>query len=132
MVPDGCFENAFIEAAGKENLEGSTFITFGGVPASELTGKGKVFYENYKKRYNSEPEAYAAYGYESAKVVLDAIRKVGKKDRAALLAAVADTKDFDGALGKWSFDANGDTSLKNMSGNVVENGEFKFAKLLGQ
>lgn len=132
MVPDGCFETAFIESAGKENVEGRALITFGGVPPRELTGRGKEFYDNYKKKFNAEPEAYAAYGYESARVVLEAIKRAGKKDRAAILAAVAQTKDFDGLLGKWSFDANGDTSLKIMSGNTVKNGEFQFVKILGE
>jgi len=131
MVPDGCYEKAFIQSAGPENVEGNTFITFGGVPADRLTGKGKDFYENYKKKYNSEPEGYAAYGYECGKVVLDAIQRAGKKDRAAIIQAAAATKDFEGALGKWSFDANGDTTLKTMSGNSVKNGEFVFVKVLG-
>lgn len=132
MVPDGCFEQAFIEAAGKENLEGRAFITFGGVPAKELTGKGKDFYENYKKKFKAEPEGYAVYGYEAAKVVLEAIKKAGKKDRKAIMDAVRATKDFDGALGKWSFDENGDTTIKTMSGNTIKNGEFQFVKLLGE
>ena len=132
MVPDGCFEQAFIDAAGAENLNGRTFITFGGVPADKLTGKGAEFYANYKAKYNSEPEGYAVYGYEAAKVVLDAIRRAGTKDREAILNAVAETKDFDGALGTWSFDENGDTTLRTMSGNTVENGEFAFVKVLGQ
>ncbi|MBI5093805.1 MAG: branched-chain amino acid ABC transporter substrate-binding protein [Candidatus Hydrogenedentes bacterium] len=132
MVPDGCYEKAFIQAAGAENVEGSAFITFGGVPPDRLTGKGKEFYENYKKKYNSEPEGYAAYGYEAAKVVLDSIARAGKKDRGAIVAAAAATKDFEGALGKWSFDANGDTTLKTMSGNTVKNGEYAFVKVLGE
>ena len=36
-------------------------------------------------------------------------------DRAAVRAAVFAIKDFDGALGTWSFDANGDTSLTDMT-----------------
>jgi branched-chain amino acid transport system substrate-binding protein len=131
MVPDGCFENAFIEAAGKENLEGTTYVTFGGVPASELQGRGKDFVSNYKKKFGLEPEAYAAYGYEAANVVLAAITRAGKKERAAILAEVAKTRDYQGVLGFWSFDENGDTTLKTMSGNAIENGEFKFVKLLG-
>ena len=31
MVPDGCMENAFIQAAGPENAEGRVYVTFGGV-----------------------------------------------------------------------------------------------------
>ena len=130
MVPDGCFETAFIEAAGKENLEGSTFVTFGGVPASELRGKGLDFVANYRKKFGIEPEAYAAYGYEAANVVLAAIARAGKKERAAIVAEIAKTRDYSGVLGTWSFDENGDTTLKTMSGNAIENGEFKFIKLL--
>ena len=131
MVPDGCFENAFIESAGKENLEGSTYVTFGGLPGDQLTGKGKEFYQHYLKKYMIEPESYAAYSYEAAKVVIKSLEKIGKKDRAALIAEVAKTKNFDGILGNWSFDSNGDTSLKTMSGNVVKNGKFEFSKALG-
>jgi branched-chain amino acid transport system substrate-binding protein len=132
MVPDGCYEQAFIEAASPDNLNGRAFITFGGVPARELTGKGREFYEAYKAKYRSEPEAYAVYGYECAKVILDAIARAGRKDREAIRQAVSETRDFQGALGTWSFDANGDATLKTMSGNTVTNGEFEFVKVLGQ
>ena len=131
MVPDGCFENALIDSTGKENLEGRVYITFGGVPGAKLVGKGREFFENYKKRYGAEPEGYAAYGYESAKVALDAIARAGKKDRGAIVQALAETKDFSqGALGTWSFDANGDTTLRTMSGNTVKNGVFEFVGIL--
>ncbi|MEI6211516.1 MAG: branched-chain amino acid ABC transporter substrate-binding protein [bacterium] len=130
MGPDGCFEQAFIEAAGRENAEGRAFLTFGGVPADKLTGKGKAFYEAYRVQYKAEPEAYAVYGYEAARVALEAIRRAGRKDRAAVLAAVAATRNFDGALGAWSFDENGDTTLTVMSGNTVRNGKFEFVKIL--
>ena len=132
MVPDGCFENSFIESAGKENVEGIAHITFGGVPADQLQGKGRSFYEAYKKKFGIEPESYAAYGYESASVVLAALAKSGSKDRAALVDAIAKTKDFPGILGTWSFDEQGDTTLKTMSGNIVKDGKFAFAKILGQ
>ena len=132
IVPDACYEKAFIDGAGVENVNDKTYVTFGGVPPEKLTGKGADFYARYKQKYNAEPEGYAVYGYESAKVIIDAIGRAGKKDRGAILAAVAATKDFDGALGKWSFDANGDTTLRTMSGNTIQNGKFTFVKLLGQ
>jgi len=131
MVPDGCFEQAFIQSAGAENLNGRTYITFGGVPPEQLQGKGKAFYESYRNKYGSAPEAYAVYGYEAAQVVLEGIKRAPKVDRQSVIKAVSEIKEFDGALGKWSFDANGDTSLTVMSGNVVESGQFKFERLLG-
>ncbi len=132
MGPDGCRETAFIEAAGKDVLDDHTYVTFGGLPPDKLTGKGKDFYENYKQKFNAEPEAYAVYGYESARVVLDAITRAQTKDRPGILAAVATTKDFDGALGKWSFDENGDTSLKVMMVEAVKAGKFVPVKIVGQ
>jgi branched-chain amino acid transport system substrate-binding protein len=132
MFPDGCFENAFISSAGKEVLEGRTFITFGGLPAKELTGKGKDFFEAYKNTYKIEPEAYAAYGYEATKVLIQAIRLAGQVNRESVIRAMSEIRDFDGALGKWSFDQNGDTTSKTMSGNTVKNGAFEFVKILGE
>ncbi len=72
----------------------------------------------------------AAYAFESAKVIIGAINKVCKNDRAAIRDAVLATKDFNGVLGPWSFDANGDTSLTTMSGNVVKDGKWEFVSPL--
>ncbi len=122
MGPDGIYEKAFIDAAGPAG--NGTYVTFGGVPAPKLEGKGAEWYRKYKEQYKAEPEAYAAYGYEAASVALDAIRRAGRADRAAIRDALMATKDFDGVLGKWSFDANGDTTLTSMSGRQVKDGKF--------
>jgi branched-chain amino acid transport system substrate-binding protein len=122
MGPDGIFEQAFLDDAG-DAAEG-VYVTFGGVGPSKLTGKGAAWYNAYKAKYGAEPEAYASYGYEAAKVAIDAITRAGSKDREAIRAAVFATANFDGVLGTWSFDANGDTSLTTMSGRAVVNGKF--------
>jgi branched-chain amino acid transport system substrate-binding protein len=128
MGPDGIYEEAFIKAAG-DAAEG-TYVTFGGTPPEKLTGKAAEWYKNYKEKYKSEPEVYAVYGYEAANVAMAAINKVCAKDRAKILDAVMGTKDFNGVLGTWSFDANGDTSLTTMSGAQVKGGKFEFVKEL--
>jgi branched-chain amino acid transport system substrate-binding protein len=122
MGPDGIFEQAFLDDAG-DAAEG-VYVTFGGVGPSKLTGKGAAWYGAYKAKYGAEPEAYASYGYEAAKVALDAISRAGTKDREAIRAAVFATANMDGVLGTWSFDANGDTTLTTMSGRAVVNGKF--------
>jgi branched-chain amino acid transport system substrate-binding protein len=122
MGPDGIFEQAFIDAAGPA-AEG-TYITFGGVPPSKLTGAGQQWYQKYKQQFNSEPEAYAGYGYESMKVALDAIQRANRKDRAAIRDAIFATRNFQGALGTWSFTDTGDTTLTTMSGRQIKNGAF--------
>ena len=132
MVPDGCFEEAFIQSAGADNLNGRTYITFGGVPPEKLEGKGKEFSERYSAQFGVPPAAYAVYGYEAAMVAIEGLRRAKSTDRRAIIDAVATLTDFDGALGRWAFDENGDTTLTTMSGNVVESGSFKFDRLLGE
>jgi branched-chain amino acid transport system substrate-binding protein len=128
MGPDGTYEQALIDAAGRD-AEGY-LATFGGIPPKQLTGAGKTWYESYKKKFNSEPEAYAAYGYEAAKAVINGINQVCKNDRPAIRDAVMGTKNYQGILGTWSFDKNGDTTLTTLSGSVVKNGKWEFMTLL--
>jgi branched-chain amino acid transport system substrate-binding protein len=129
MGPDGIYENAFIEDAG-DAAEGA-YITFGGVPPTKLTGKGAEWYTAYKAKFGGEPEAYASYGYETARVVLEGIKRAGVKDRVKIRDAVLATRDYDGVLGtRWSFDRNGDTSLTTMSGRQVKGGKFDDANAI--
>jgi branched-chain amino acid transport system substrate-binding protein len=135
MGPDGIAESAFLDAAG-DAAEG-TFSTFGGLPADQLTGKGAEFVTAYKAKYGGELEAYTAYGYEAANVVFAAIERAAATNpadlaalRAAVLKEISATKDYAGVLGTWSFDANGDTSLTEMSGSKVEGGEFVFQTVI--
>lgn len=133
MCPDGCFEDAFIASAGADNLQDRALITFGGLPPEKLSGKGADFVASYQKKFNKMPEGYAVYGYECGKVALEAIRRAGRKDREAIRSAALSIKNFSaGALGKWSFDKNGDTTLRTMSGNTVKGGKFTFVSVLGE
>jgi branched-chain amino acid transport system substrate-binding protein len=130
LVPDGCLETAFLEAAGPELLEGRCFVTFGGLPPERLTGRGRAFVDRYRERYGESPEAFAIYGYEAAHVVLHALRSVGRKDRRAITDAALAIRDFDGALGRWSFDDNGDTTLSALTILAVRDGGFVFEETI--
>jgi branched-chain amino acid transport system substrate-binding protein len=133
MGPDGTYELAMIESAGADVLNGRFFCTFGGLTPDKMTDTagGKKFVEDFKKFYGREPaEAYALYGYECGRVALAAIQNAGMKDRAAICKAGRELKDFPGVIAKFSFDENGDTTLKDMSGIAVQNGKFVFAKAL--
>ena len=131
LVPDGCREQVFIDSAGAANLEGRCFVTFGGLPPEKLTGKGGKFVERYNKKFGELPEAYAVYGYEAACVTLRAIRDAGTKDRRAIADAALALEDFDGALGRWGFDENGDTTMRTLTVSVVKGGKFEFEEVLG-
>lgn len=136
MGPDGILEQEWLDSAGA-SAEG-TYITFGGLPADQLTGKGADFLKNYNAKYpNNPPEAYTAYGYEAAGVVLAAIERAAATSpadmaglRAAVLKEIHATKDYSGALGTWSFTEEGDTTLTAMSGNIVTGGKFVFDSVI--
>jgi len=136
MGPDGIFEQSWIDAAG-EAAEG-TYITFGGIPPEELTGAGETFIASYNEKYpDAVAAAYTAYGYEAATVLLGALERAAATnpaDNAALRAAITTemfaTKDFAGVLGTWSFNAEGDTSLTEMSGQIVKDGAFAFETVI--
>jgi branched-chain amino acid transport system substrate-binding protein len=122
MGPDGLYTQAFLDDAG--DAANGAYITFGTIAPSKLTGRGAEWYRSYKVRYNVEPAVYAPYAYEATKVAIDAIKRAGKKDRGAIREAVFATRDFEGILGRWSFDDVGDTTLTTMSGRQIKDGRF--------
>ncbi len=120
MGADGIENNDFIQQAGADAAGGSgAYATLIGLPANQLAGPGADWYQQYKAKYPSDNnEDFAPFGYEAAKVALHAIAQ-GGTDREAVRAAMATTKSADlpppHILGEWQFDANGDTSLVNIS-----------------
>jgi branched-chain amino acid transport system substrate-binding protein len=63
-------------------------------------------------------------------VALRAIRDAGSKDRRAIADAALAIRDYDGALGRWGFDANGDTTMRTLTVSGVKDGRFVFEEIL--
>jgi branched-chain amino acid transport system substrate-binding protein len=128
--PDGIFVDELLTQAG-DAAEG-IWVTFGGLPESELSQKGKEFVDKYESTYDDAVQPYTVYAYEAANVMLDAIERASEEaggevpDREAVVKQVFATEDYDGALGTWSFDEDGDTTLTELSIQRVENGEFVY------
>ena len=120
MGPDGLYEDELLKAATCDAAMGvDMHITFASLPFEQMTGRGGEIYKAYKDKYKIEPTSYALYSWEAGEVVVEAIKRAGAKDREKIRAAIAATKDFNGLNGKWSFDANGDTTMDVMSGFKV-------------
>jgi branched-chain amino acid transport system substrate-binding protein len=128
--PDGIFVDTLLSQAG-DSAEG-IWVTFGGLPESELSQKGKEFVDKYESAYDDAVQPYTVYAYEAANVMLDAIERASEEaggevpDREAVVKQVFATEDYNGALGTWSFDEDGDTTLTELSIQRVENGEFVY------
>ncbi len=128
MGPDGIQTQAMIDGAGASIAEG-IYASVAGLPFDKLNAAGQKFLTDYEAKYGKLTEPYAVYGYETMNVLLAAIESVctsggDPTNRKAIRDAVFATKDFNGALGTWSFDANGDTSLTDMSIYQATNGSY--------
>jgi branched-chain amino acid transport system substrate-binding protein len=76
---------------------------------------GKTFLAAYKAKYGvSNPDPYAIYGYEAMKLGLDTVAGLGANgnNKTDVLKALFATKNRNSVLGTYSFDKNGDTTLK--------------------
>jgi branched-chain amino acid transport system substrate-binding protein len=128
MGPDGIQTQAMIDGAGKDVAEG-VYASVGGTPVDQLGPAGQQFLKDYEAKYGKLTEPYAVYGFETMNVMLKAIEDVCAKggdpsDRKQVRDAVFAIKDFNGVLGTWSFDQNGDTTLTDMTVYQVKDGAY--------
>jgi branched-chain amino acid transport system substrate-binding protein len=129
--PDGIFLDTFLTQSG--NTAEGAYVTLGGLPQSELSAKGQQFVQDYESQHDDAVQPYTAYAYEAANVMLDAIERASKQGevtREAVLQQIFATEDFNGVLGTWSFDKDGDTSLTELSVQRVENGQFEYQRTI--
>lgn len=60
------------------------------------------FIKAYKEKYNEEPNAFNALGYDLGKYIADAIQRAGSTDPTAIKDALASTENFAGVTGSFS------------------------------
>ncbi len=120
--------DAFLKAAGA-SAEG-LFATVAGPPPDKFSGTMREWLAKYQARFGDRaPDVYALYAYEATRVILAALARAGDgADRARVRELVMATRDFDGVLGKWSFDANGDITNRRFAGMIVHQGAFQFER----
>ncbi len=120
LAGDANNDPTFIKEAGSAS-EG-VFVTSTPLPQDQSTAK--AFIERYKKRWNQDPGPYSALEYDAVNVVIDAIRRAKSVDRAAIIKAIAATKNYRGATGTISFDKKGDRTSVLYITYVIKDGKF--------
>ena len=113
IVPDGVRDAQFL--AGAEASAEGVWATSVGVSPSGYRGGLLDWRARFEAFSGAEPELHALYGYEAARLALDALARAAVKDRNVVRDAVFATRDFAGLLGTWSVDANGDTTDTTMT-----------------
>ncbi|WP_352419376.1 ABC transporter substrate-binding protein [Proteiniborus sp.] len=91
---------------GGDAVEGIKFAAFFH-PDVEFPGT-KEFVEAFRAKYNKEPDNYTALAYDSAKLILEGMKKNGAT-REGITKYINETKDFPGVAGPISFENNGVT-----------------------
>lgn len=86
------------------------------------------FQEQYLKRFGTMPSFGAAFSYEAAMVLADAMKR-SKKNFSNLKESLKNTKNFQGLMDEFSIDQFGDVE-RPFYLSVVENNEFKVIKKL--
>jgi branched-chain amino acid transport system substrate-binding protein len=117
----GIVSDSYIQALGP--LAEGTIAFIDGAPIDKLPG-GKYFLDQYAAhKYAEPPEAYGAYAFVAANLIMDAIEKVGpnRKDVTALLAK---TKDHPSIVGPITFDAHGQNVVPIVTAYVVQDGKW--------
>lgn len=106
---DGWDSAKLAEVAGAANLVDTYFVNhmWADDPAT------KPFVDAYKAKYNAEPDALAALGYDAAKMLIEAIKTAGSTDAEKIRTALENTKDFQGVTGVITVDPKTHNPVKS-------------------
>jgi len=82
-----------------------------------------AFSAKYVKAYGKKPDQFAAQAYDAFYIMTNALKAAGSADRTKLRDALAATKNFQGVVGTFSFDAERDVVM-TPSVLIVKGGKF--------
>jgi branched-chain amino acid transport system substrate-binding protein len=117
----GIVSDAFIEGLGP--LAEGVVAFREGAPLEKLPG-GRAFMEKYaEQKYNEPPEAYGAFAFAAANLVMDAIEAVGK-DRRKVRNRLNKTSDYQSVVGTITFDDHRQNAVPLISKFVVQDGKW--------
>ncbi|WP_040160615.1 ABC transporter substrate-binding protein [Nigerium massiliense] len=101
---DGFDSPTLLQLAGASALTDVYFTNH--YSSLDKDAKVQKFISDFKAKYNTEPSAFNALGYDTAKFVADAANRASDVNAEGIKTAMADTKDFSGVTGSFSMDAN--------------------------
>lgn len=117
MSDDGFDSSDATKIAGQTLIDGNgTYYSTVSGPATVYPGAAK-FIQDFKAKYNADPQPFAAQGYDSMAICLKAIENAAKAKkneiptRAEVAQAIRAIKDFPGITGTFSFNAIGDPTV---------------------
>jgi branched-chain amino acid transport system substrate-binding protein len=110
----------------------NTYVTTPILPTSLYPPSAQRVLHDYRDEFGVAAESYALYGYEAMSVVLDSIRRAGAKgnDRQAVIDQFFAIRNRDSVLGRYSIEADGETTLSPYGVDRVVNGRTVFYRAI--
>jgi branched-chain amino acid transport system substrate-binding protein len=115
---DGVVESAFTDprvGGIPASIARRTLMTVATLGVRDFPAEGQAMFTRFRSAFGVRSvDPFATYGYEAMRIVLEAVARAGPRgsDRTAVLDAFFSTGERRGVLGTYSFDANGDTTLR--------------------
>jgi len=115
------WESEELASIGGDSVDGALYINH--YYSGDTSAIVKNFVDSYKKEYNKEPDAFAALAYDSAKILVEAIKNANSTDGEAIKDELAKT-EVESVTGKISFNEErsaikGAVVIKLEGGNKV-------------
>ena len=124
---DGWEAPELIQIGGKA-LDGTYYSTH--YSPEDKSEAVQNFVKKFKARFTGEtPDAMAALGYDSAMVMVDAMKRAGTTEGAKVRDALAATRDLPGVTGKTTMDARRNATKPAVI-IAVKDGQFKYVETI--
>ena len=119
-------------AAGIGGAGASTYLTTPVLATDLYPPSAARMLADYRRVFGGEAGPYALYGYEAMSVVLDAIRRAGPhgNERQTVIDRFFAVKNRDSVLGRYSMEADGETTLSPYGVDRIANGRPVFYRAI--
>jgi branched-chain amino acid transport system substrate-binding protein len=125
MGADGWDSPKLVELAGADNLNNCYFTNHYSV--EDPSERIQNFIKAYEEKYNATPDAFAALGYDTASLLIEAIKQAGEADSVKIQQALENIEGFEGVTGKLSYDEK-HNPIKEISIIEIVDGKQKLIK----
>lgn len=121
---DGYDDPTWVAAAGAAS-DNVYFTTHALNDATAGTDAYKKFFAAFKAKFGKDPEnAFAGLGYDAVYLLVDAIKRAGSTDAAAIQKALSETKDFKGITGSITFGPGVNVPQKGVTVIALKGGKY--------
>jgi branched-chain amino acid transport system substrate-binding protein len=124
---DGYDTPLLVEVAG-DAANNVFFTTHALMDADNGSDAVKKFMAAYEAEFGNPPEnAFAALGYDTMRLIVDAVKRAGSTDGKAIAKAIEETQGFPGVAGELNYSATAHVPRKGVTMIEVKDGKFTLA-----